>query len=94
MNKSRLIEVFKNETGLSANESVAVVDGFFDQITQALKKGRRVELRGFCSFQIRKYAGYTGSNPKTGEKVKIAPKKLPYFKVGKDLNDRVNRQNR
>jgi integration host factor subunit beta len=56
----------------------------------ALAKGDRVEIRGLCSFFVKKYKAYTGRNPKTGEKVKIAPKKLPFFKVGKELKDRVN----
>jgi len=53
-------------------------------------KGDRVEIRGLCSFFVKKYKGYTARNPKTGEKVKIAPKKLPFFKVGKELKDRVD----
>jgi len=55
-----------------------------------MAQGERVEIRGLCSFFVKKYKAYTGRNPKTGEKVKVAPKKLPFFKVGKDLMDRVD----
>ena len=69
-------------TDLSKSEAAAVVDVFFNEMTAALAKGDRVEIRGFCSFFVKEYSSYTGRNPKTGEKVKIAPKKLPFFKVG------------
>ena len=59
-------------------------------MAEALAQGERVEIRGLCSFFVKKYGKYTGRNPKTGEKVKIAPKKLPFFKVGKELKDRVD----
>jgi len=59
-------------------------------MSEALTQGDRVEIRGLCSFFDKKYKAYTGRNPKTGEKVKIAPKKLPFFKVGKELKDRVD----
>jgi integration host factor subunit beta len=59
-------------------------------MADALAQGGRVEIRGLCSFFVKKYEGYTGRNPKTGEKVKIKPKKLPFFKVGKELKDRVD----
>ena len=60
-------------------------------MAEALSQGERVEIRGLCSFFIKRYKGYTGLNPKTGDKVKIKPKKLPFFKAGKELNDRVDR---
>ena len=60
-------------------------------MTEALVQGDRVEIRGLCSFFVKKYRGYIGRNPKTGEKVKIAPKKLPFFKGGKELKERVDR---
>jgi integration host factor subunit beta len=59
-------------------------------MADALAQGDRVEIRGLCSFFVKNYGGYTGRNPKTGELVKIAPKKLPFFKAGKDLKDRVD----
>ncbi len=61
---------------------------FFDEMTNALTKGNRVEIRGSCSFYVKKYKAYSGRNPKTGEKVKVEPKKLPFFKCGKELKER------
>jgi integration host factor subunit beta len=60
-------------------------------MADALARGDRVEIRGLCSFSVKKYKSYTGRNPKTGEKVKIKPKKLPFFKAGRELKLRVNR---
>jgi integration host factor subunit beta len=60
-------------------------------MSEALAQGDRVEIRGLCSFYVKKYKAYNGRNPKTGEKVKVASKKLPFFKVGKELKDRVDR---
>ena len=91
MNKIDLIQALKDSNHLSKSEAEAVVNLFFDQMAEALAQGDRVEIRGLCSFFVKEYSGYTGRNPKTGEKVKIAPKKLPFFKVGKDLKDRVDR---
>jgi len=90
MNKIDLIQALKESNHLSKPEAEAVVNLFFDQVADALAQGERVEIRGLCSFFVKKYAGYTGRNPKTGEKVKIAPKKLPFFKAGKELKDRVD----
>ncbi len=59
-------------------------------MTDAMEKGERVEIRGLCSFYIKDYGSYIGRNPKTGEKVQIAAKKLPFFKCGKDLKERVD----
>jgi len=63
---------------------------FFEQVSAALERGDRVEIRGLCSFYVKDYPGYTGRNPKTGEQVVVPPKKLPFFKCGKDLKDRMN----
>jgi integration host factor subunit beta len=76
---------------LSKFEAEAVINLFFDKMGDALAKGDRVEIRGLCSFFVKKYRGYIGRNPKTGEKVKVAPKMLPFLKVGKELKDRVDR---
>ena len=62
----------------------------FGEMANALAKGDRVEVRGLCSFYVKKYKAYSGRNPKTGDKVKIAPKKLPFFKCGKELKERVD----
>ena len=91
MNKSDFIEALKTEAGITKSEAMAVVNLFFDEMADALANGDRVEIRGLCSFYLKKYKGYTGRNPKTGEKVKIKPKKLPYFKCGKELKERVDK---
>jgi integration host factor subunit beta len=90
MKKVDLIQTLKNSNNLSKSEAEKIVTFFFDKMAEALAKGERVEIRGLCSFFVKKYSGYTGRNPKTGEKVRIKPKKLPFFKVGKELKDRVD----
>jgi integration host factor subunit beta len=91
MNKIELIQVLKDDTDLSKSEAAAVVDLFFNGMADALAKGDRVEIRGLYSFFVKEYGSYTGRNPKTGERVKIKPKKLPFFKTGKELKERVDR---
>jgi integration host factor subunit beta len=91
MNKFDLIEALKTEAGISKNEAAAVVHLFFGEMSNALASGDRVEIRGLCSFYVKQYKSYTGRNPKTGEQVKIKPKKLPFFKCGKELKDRVDK---
>jgi integration host factor subunit beta len=90
MNKLDLAKAFKNLTGLSGKEASAVADLFFDEISEALASGDRVEIRGLCSFSVKTYKPYTGRNPRTGKKVKVKPKKLPFFKSGKELRERVD----
>jgi len=90
MNKLSLVETLKAETKLTQPEATTVVKIFFDEMADALGKGDRVEIRGFCSFFVKKYRAYTGRNPKTGKKVKIKPKKLPFFKCGVGLKGRVD----
>ena len=91
MNKVQLIQALKDATNLSRSKAAAVVDIFFNQMSDALAKGGRVEIRGLCSFFVKEYGSYTGRNPKTRERVKIKPKKLPFFKPGKELKERVDR---
>ena len=91
MNKIDLIIALKNETDLTKSDAKAVVNLFFDEIVNALARGDRAEIRGLCSFYVKEYKAYTGRNPKTGEQIKIKPKKLPFFKCGKELKDRVDR---
>jgi integration host factor subunit beta len=81
----------KDAADLSKSEAAAVVDIFFNGMAEELAKGGRAEIRGFCSFFVKEYGSYTGRNPKTGERVKIAPKRLPFFKPGKELKERVDR---
>jgi integration host factor subunit beta len=90
MNKADLIEKLANKEGLKGKEAYDIVNMIFDGFTDTLKKGGRIELRGFGSFTIRKYKAYTGRNPKTGKKIQVGVKKLPFFKVGKGLKERVN----
>jgi len=91
MNKIDLIQALKDSNNLTRSEAEKIVTHFFDKIAEALSQGERVEIRGLCSFSVKKYNAYTGRNPKTGEKVKVARKKLPFFKVGKELKERVDR---
>ncbi len=90
MNKTDLIERLKVENGLTKNKAEAIVDIFFGQMGDALSEGDRVEIRGFCSFFVKEYRGYTGRNPKTGETTRVLPKRLPFFKCGTDLKKRVD----
>ena len=89
MNKLELVEALRKESGLDKSEATAVVDVFFDEMASALAKDDRVEIRGLCSFYVKQYKAYTGKNPKTGESVKVKPKKLPFFKCGQELKERV-----
>ena len=90
MNKLELISALKNEASISKSDAAKVVQIFFDNMADALAKGERVEIRGLCSFYVKEYKSYTGRNPKTGEKVQIRPKQLPFFKAGKELKERVD----
>ena len=91
MNKLELIQALKNATDLTKPEANSVVNLFFNGMANELAKGGRVEIRGLCSFFVKEYGSYTGRNPKTGERVRIKPKKLPFFKPGKELKERVDR---
>ena len=90
MNKLELIAVLKNECRLSKKEAATVIDLFFGSMSEALARGDRVEIRGLCSFYVKEHESYKGRNPKTGERVQVAPKKLPFFKCGKELKERVD----
>jgi integration host factor subunit beta len=90
MNKLELISALKNEANISKAEAAKVIQIFFDSMAEAMARGERVEIRGLCSFFVKEYKAYTGRNPKTGERVMIKPKKLPFFKSGKELRERVD----
>jgi len=90
MNKSQLIEALAKQEGLTIKKAEMVVNTFFGSIEEALANGDRVEIRGFGSFKVKRYDGYQGRNPKTGEVIKVSRKKLPFFKVGKELKERVD----
>ena len=91
--KLELIDTLRNECQISKKEAAICVDLFFRKISDALADGDRVEIRGLCTMYVKEYPSYTGRNPKTGEQVTVAPKKLPFFKCGKELKERVNGAN-
>ena len=90
MNKSGLIEVLAEQVDITKKQSEQIVNIVFDSMKNALMEGDRIEIRGYGSFVVKHYESYTGRNPKTGEKVFVPPKKLPFFKVGKELRERVD----
>jgi integration host factor subunit beta len=90
MNKSGLIKALAEKNGLKDKEAADIINMIFDGFTSPLKKGGRIEIRGFGSFIVREYDAYTGRNPKTGKKIEVGSKRLPFFKVGKELKKRVN----
>ena len=89
MNKSELIEQLSLKKDISNKKAEDVVNIVFNSLTEAMTAGERVEIRGLGSFVIKDYDTYTGRNPKTGEPITVSPKKLPFFKVGKELKERV-----
>ena len=90
MNKAQLITKVSENEKIPLKVSKVIVDTLFDAMMESLKKGDRIETRGFGSFVVKHYGAYTRRNPKTGKMVDVAPKKLPYFKVGKELREMVN----
>ncbi len=88
--KSDLIERLSEALKLPKGKAEAVVNVMFDSMVGALERGERIEIRGFGSFEVRSYKAYEGRNPRTGEPVHVKPKRLPFFKVGKELRERVN----
>jgi integration host factor subunit beta len=90
MNKSDLIEALSKGEDFPKRKAEEVVNLVFSEMTHALVAGDRVEIRGFGSFKVKHYEGYTGRNPKTGEITMVKPKKLPFFKCGKELEERVD----
>jgi integration host factor subunit beta len=92
MTKSDLISALRKEHDITRPEATFIVNLFFDEMSNALAHGERVEIRGLCSIYVKKYNAYTGRNPKTQQKVKIKSKKLPFFKPGKELKERVDHQ--
>lgn len=90
MNRLELIQDLKTEAKISKQEAAKVVQVFFDSIADAMVEGKRVEIRGLCSFFVKDYKGYPGRNPKNGKMVDVKPKRLPFFKSGKELKERVD----
>jgi len=91
MTRSQLIELMAKREGLPVRNTRRVVDVVFDSIGESLGDGNRAEIRGFGSFKVKDYSSYQGRNPKTGEVIQVREKKLPYFKVGKGLKERVDK---
>lgn len=92
MNKSDLIVAVSKEADLTQRKSEEIINLVFETMSRALIGGDRVEIRGFGSFMVKEYKGYTGRNPKTGAKIEVRDKRLPFFKTGKELRERVDRE--
>lgn len=90
MNKSELIEALAQDINVPHREAAAITNTVIETMTEALARGESIEIRGFGSFVIKEYDSYEGRNPKTGKKIQVQPKRLPFFKVGKELRERVN----
>src|SRR5678815_2417152 len=90
MTKSELIDAIAARGDLTKARAELVVNCLFDAMTEALQRGEGIEIRGFGSFTVRPYKPYSGRNPRTGEPVPVPAKRLPFFKVGKELKELVN----
>ena len=90
MNKSDLVEYLAKNTDLTQKKSEKVINFVFNEMTKALKGNDKIEIRGFGSFTVKEYKSYTGRNPKTGETIEVKSKRLPFFKVGRELKKRVD----
>ena len=91
MNKADLYARLSEKENIPGKDAKVIVDLLFDAMTEALEEGERIEIRGFGSFMVRNYGNYKGRNPKTGQAVDVPPKKVPFFKVGKELKEMVNK---
>jgi integration host factor subunit beta len=92
MNKSELVEALAEKGKMTRKKAEDVVDLIFDSMVEAMKGGDRIEIRGFGSFVVKDYGSYRGRNPRTGQSIEVKPKKLPFFKVGKELRERVDEE--
>jgi integration host factor subunit beta len=92
MTKAELVEEVSKVSDLTKRHAEAIVNLVFHSIIDALKRDEKIELRGFGSFRIRKRRSRQGRNPKTGEKVFVPEKKIPYFKAGKELKELINKE--
>lgn len=90
MNKSELIKSLSEQTNISIDEAILVVNTFVDNMKNALLEGDHVEIRGFGSFKVKEYGAYAGRNPRTGQKVEVESKRLPFFRAGKELKEFLN----
>ncbi len=89
MNKTDIIDKIAEEARVNQKIAKMAVETIIESVSKAIVEGERVEIRGFGNFTLRNYKAYRGRNPKTGEVVDVPPKKLPYFKVGKELKDKI-----
>jgi integration host factor subunit beta len=92
MTKAELVEEVSKVSDLTKKHSEVIVETVFQSIIEALQRGEKIELRGFGSFRLRQRESRKGRNPKTGERVDVPPKRVPYFKPGKELKDLINRE--
>ena len=92
MNKTELVEAIAKKADLSKKDAEAALKAFTDTVSAQLKKGDKIQLVGFGTFEVAKRAARTGKNPQTGEAIKIAASKAPKFKAGKALKDLVNKK--
>ena len=90
MTKSELAQTLVDKRGLSLKVAELVVNTIFDSMADSMKRGERIEIRGFGSFVVKEYGAYEGRNPKTGAKIHVPPKRSPFFKVGKELREMVD----
>ena len=90
MNKSELIDIISEKGKMTRKKAEDLVNLIFDSMVEAMSGGDRIEIRGFGSFVVKDYGSYTGRNPRTGTSIQVRPKKLPFFKVGKELRERVD----
>ena len=91
MTKAELVDEVARVVQLTKKQAETIVNIVFDSIVESLRSGQKIELRGFGSFRLRNRKSRTGRNPKTGEKVEVPSKKIPYFKPGKELKELINR---
>ena len=89
INRSDLVLKYAEYANIPKKKAETIIDSVFDQMKNALEKGDRIELRGFGSFVNKEYGSYTGRNPRTGESITVAPKRRPFFKVGKELKEKL-----
>ena len=90
MTKADLVEEVSKVTELTRKDSEVIVDTLFESVIKALRTGDKLEVRGFGSFRVRQRNARVGRNPKTGDKVEVPAKKVPYFKPSKELKDLIN----
>ena len=93
MTKADLITKVAEKERIPLKVSKVIVDTVFGVMMESLEKGDRIEIRGFGSFKVKHFKNYKGRNPKTGQIVEVRPKKVPFFKVGKELKEKVNGEN-